>query len=61
MTFRLHIEIGNEAMSEPQHVAAALERAARAVERGELVPGNRAAITDGNGNRVGACEVVGQA
>jgi len=28
MTFRLHIDIGNEAMSEPQHVAAALERAA---------------------------------
>ena len=57
MTLRLHIEIGNEAMSEPQHVAAALERAARLIERGELVAG-WAPITDSNGNTVGRFEVA---
>jgi hypothetical protein len=57
MTFRLNIEIGNETMSEPQHVAAALEDAARRVERGELVPG-WAPISDGNGNTVGRFEVI---
>jgi hypothetical protein len=57
MTFQLIIRIGNEAMSEPQHVAAALEDAARRIERGELVPG-WAPIIDGNGNTVGRFEVV---
>lgn len=57
MTFRLNIEIGNESMSEPQHVAAALEDAARRVERSELQEG-WAPIMDANGNTVGRFEVV---
>ena len=57
VTFRVSIQIGNEAMSEPFHVAAALERVARALEGGELEAG-WSLVHDGNGNRVGWFEVV---
>jgi hypothetical protein len=59
MKLRLDLEIGNEAMSEPFHVAAALQAAARKVERGELVEGWAAPIFDANGNDVGSIEVAG--
>jgi hypothetical protein len=59
MTARLHIEIGNEAMSEPFHVAAALELLARKVESyGALTDGEAIRIEDSNGNTVGRFEVV---
>lgn len=57
MTFRLHINIGNEAMSEPFHLAAALERVARVMETGELEDG-WSLVHDGNGNRVGWFEII---
>jgi hypothetical protein len=54
-TFNLHIELGNEAMSEPHHVARVLiELADQLREEGfgdGLVKGG--SIRDVNGNRVG--------
>lgn len=47
--FKLSIQLGNAAMSEPEHVAEALLSISQAIEDGER-DGN---IFDGNGNHVG--------
>lgn len=54
-TFRLGIELGNAAMSTPQHVARALQEVARRIDHGgEFIEGN---IRDENGNTVGSWDV----
>jgi len=58
MTVTVSIDIGNSAMSEPEHVAAALQAVARDIEHGVLVPGWWGRVRDENGNTVGRFEVT---
>ena len=50
-TFRLGIELGNDAMQTPEDVADALRDIADRIERGDLTGGG---IRDENGNTVGS-------
>ncbi len=58
MTFRLHVELGNEAMCEPEHVVTALRDLADKIERLDMLLTGWGPIRDGNGNEVGRFEVV---
>lgn len=53
MSFKLDIELGNDAMQSAAHVAAALRKVADAVESRGLIPTPQG-IHDENGNRVGS-------
>lgn len=58
LSVRVEIRLGSVAMSEPQHVAAALSRVASRIERGELVAGSFV-VLDGNDELVGRV-VIGE-
>lgn len=51
--FRLEIDLGNDEMQSPQHVAEALERVGRELYRGALWSRTPHRFRDGNGNTVG--------
>lgn len=56
-TFRLAIELGNEAMSTPEDIVSALEDVAQEIGFGRL----EGSIRDGNGNTVGTWDYKGEA
>jgi len=58
MTFRLHIDLGNDAMSEASHVAEALRLAACKIEGQEQMLHGWSPVLDLNGNVVGRFEVT---
>jgi hypothetical protein len=53
--FTLRIDLGNDAMREPEHIANALHRVAQAIEHSH---GAEGIIIDDNGNTVGKFETV---
>lgn len=52
--FVIEIELGNEEMKFPQHIAAALTDVARQVKHVAMMKGGSTKIKDVNGNTVGS-------
>jgi hypothetical protein len=58
MVFNLEITLGNEAMSTAEHLATALESAAKRVRLYDVDDSYRKSLQDENGNRVGFFELT---
>ena len=52
-SFKLEIELGNDAMRSPFHIARVLEAIAKRLDRKDDHDHESRAINDNNGNRVG--------
>lgn len=53
MIFKLEVELGNDAMKSPAHVANKLMELSRRVRGAKLQDGEGAKVMDDNGNSVG--------